>query len=70
MGSNLSRQSERKEERREDFAVYDAQNYRKLCEKYMLVNNIESYPKRWKTPRKTFKTRRSSEGFLANFLEF
>ena len=41
MGSNLSRQSERKEERREDFAVYDAQNYRKLCEKYMLVNYIE-----------------------------
>ena len=41
MGSNLSRQSERKEEKREDFAVYDAQNYRKLCEKYMLVNYIE-----------------------------
>ena len=41
MGSNLSRQSERKEERREDFAVYDAQNYRKICEKYMLVKYIE-----------------------------
>ena len=37
MGSNLSRQSERKDERREDFAVYDAQNYRKICERYMLV---------------------------------
>ena len=42
MGSNLSRQSERKEERREDFAVYDAQNYRKICEKYMLVKYIET----------------------------
>ena len=37
MGSNLSRQSERKDERTEDFAVYDAQNYRRICEKYMLV---------------------------------
>ena len=37
MGSNLSRQSEKKDERKEDFAVYDAQNYRKICEKYMLV---------------------------------
>ena len=41
MGSNLSRQSERKEEKREDLAVYDAQNYRKICEKYMLVISFD-----------------------------
>ena len=64
MGSNLSRQSERKEERREDFAVYDAQNYRKLCEKYMLVNYIEiHFGLNVGKPRENFSRRAIISGF-------
>ena len=76
MGSNLSRQSERKEERREDFAVYDAQNYRKICEKYMLVKYIETnfrfkVGKFWKIFPKNgwFSVMSVGNGFSKNTLE-
>jgi len=60
MGSNLSRQSERKDEKREDFAVYDAQNYRKICEKYMSEANEREIRRSRKTfeRKKNFKYRR------------